>query len=100
MSFALMRLAMHLNQNGGSIYELAAGGFDGATRLARTDEAMITGMFRTNAPILRQLVGQLQGHLDDLMALLDDPERLRQELNMIVEERRDYTQKYGERLIT
>jgi prephenate dehydrogenase len=100
MSFALMRLAMHLNQNGSSIYELAAGGFDGATRLARTDEAMITGMFRTNAPILRELVGQLQQHLDDLTALLDDPERLRQELNMIVEERRNYTQEYGERLIT
>jgi hypothetical protein len=57
-------------------------------------------MFRTNAPILRELVGQLQQHLDDLTALLDDPERLRQELNMIVEERRNYTQEYGERLIT
>jgi prephenate dehydrogenase len=100
MSFALMRLAMHLSQNGTSVYELAAGGFDGATRLARTDEAMITGMFRTNAPILRELVGQLQGHLDDLTALLDDPANLRQELDMIVEARRNYTQEYGERLIT
>jgi prephenate dehydrogenase len=100
MSFALMRLAMHLNENGSSVYELAAGGFDGATRLARTDEAMITGMFRTNAPILRELVGQLQRHLDDLTALLDDPDKLRQELDMIVEERRKYTHDYGERLIT
>ena len=100
MSFALMRLAMHLNNNGSNVYELAAGGFDGATRLARTDEAMITGMFRTNAPILRDLVGQLQRHLDDLTALLDDPEQLRQELDMIVEARRNYTHAYGERLIT
>ena len=100
MSFALMRLAMHLSQNGTSVYELAAGGFDGATRLARTDEAMITGMFRTNAPILRELVDQLQQHLDELTALLDDPEHLRQELDMIVEARRNYTHEYGERLIT
>jgi len=100
MSFALMRLAMHLNQNGNGVYELAAGGFDGATRLARTDEAMITGMFRTNAPILHKLMNQLQHHLDDLTTLLDDPENLRQELNIIVEERRNYTHKYGERLIT
>lgn len=100
MSFALMRLAMHLNENGNSVYELAAGGFDGATRLARTDEAMITGMFRTNAPILRELVDQLQGHLADLTALLDDPAHLRQELDMIVEARRNYTHEYGERLIS
>lgn len=100
MSFALMRLAMQLSQDDSFVYELAAGGFDGATRLARTDEAMITGMFRTNADQLRQLTALLQSHLDQLTALLDDPEALRQELSQIVNARRDYTLHYGERLIT
>lgn len=100
MSFALMRMAMELADTDDHVYELAAGGFDGATRLARTDEAMITGMFRTNAEELRRLTSLLQKHLDELTALLDDPEGLRQELTTIVAARRWYTQTYGERLIT
>ncbi len=100
MSFALMRLAMQLAENGDDVYKLAAGGFDGATRLARTDESMIVGMFSTNADEIRQLVNHLQQHLDDLTALLDNPEILRQELSQIVAARRDYTRRYGERMIT
>lgn len=100
MSFALMRLAMRQAEDDPFVWDLAAGGFDGATRLARTDEAMITGMFRTNAPQLRELVALLQTHLDDLTALLDDPASLRQELSEIVAARRLYTQRYGERMIT
>lgn len=100
MSFALMRLAMQLAQEDDAVWEMAAGGFDGATRLARTNEAMITGMFRTNADQLRQLTQLLHQHLDELTALLDDPEHLRQELGEIVEARREYTKQYGERLIS
>jgi len=100
MSFALMRLAMRLAEGDHYVWELAAGGFDGATRLARTDEAMITGMFRTNAAQLRELAALLRQHLDDLTALLDDPDNLRRELDTIVAARRDYTQHYGERMIT
>lgn len=100
MSFALMRLAMEIAQKDDFVWEMAAGGFDGATRLARTDEAMIMGMFRTNADQLRQLVTLLHKHLDELTALLDDPDTLRQELSSIVEARRAYTQHFGERMIT
>jgi prephenate dehydrogenase len=100
MSFALMRLAMEMAENDHDVWELAAGGFDGATRLARTDEAMITGMFRTNADQLRKLVSLLQEHMNRLIALLDEPEQLRAELTAIVNARRDYTQHYGERMIT
>ncbi len=37
LSFALMRLAMDGSEEDSALFELAAGGFDGATRLARTD---------------------------------------------------------------
>lgn len=100
MSFALMRLAMQLADENEFVWELAAGGFDGATRLARTNEAMIMGMFRTNENQLRQLVERLRDHLDYLTTLLDDPEALRHELSLIVSARRDYTLHYGERMIT
>ncbi len=100
ISFALMRLAMSLSEQNGDVFELAAGGFDGATRLARTNEAMISGMFLTNQAQLRALVDELRHHLDDLTTLLDDPAALRAELERIVEARRQYTAQYGERMIT
>ncbi|MFP4320942.1 MAG: prephenate dehydrogenase [Anaerolineales bacterium] len=100
VSFALMRLAMGLSEQNGDVFEMAAGGFDGATRLARTNEAMISGMFLTNEAQLRALVDDLRRHLDDLTALLDDPPALRAELERIVAARRAYTEQYGERMIT
>lgn len=95
-----MRLAIEMSGENDYVYELAAGGFDGATRLARTDEAMITGMFRTNAEELRQLATEFKTHLESIIALLDDPDQLRAELDAIVTARRDYTHHYGERMIT
>lgn len=100
LNFALMRLAMDAGRDDGALFELAAGGFDGATRLARTDETMITGMFSTNADQLRQVAARLREHLDHLDALLEDIPALRQELGEIVAARRAYTAGYGERLIT
>ncbi len=100
LSFALMRLAMDGAAEDSALLELAAGGFDGATRLARTDAAMIVGMFSTNAELLRETAARLREHLDRLEALLDEPEQLEQELNAIVAARRAYTATYGERLIT
>ncbi len=100
LSFVLMRLAMDGSVEDSALYELAAGGFDGATRLARTDAAMIVGMFSTNADQIRRSVIQLRDHLDRLEAMLDDPETLDSELDAIVDARRAYTDTYGERLIT
>jgi prephenate dehydrogenase len=100
LSFALMRLAMETAANEADVYELAAGGFDGATRLARTDEAMIVGMFSTNAPQLRRVTARLREHLDRLDAILEDVPSLETELGQIVAARRTYSSEYGERLIT
>jgi len=100
LSFALMRLAMDGAAEDTALYELAAGGFDGATRLARTDAAMIVGMFSTNADQLRQATAELRAHLDHLEMILGDAEALERELGAIVAARRAYTAGYGERLIT
>lgn len=100
LSFALMRLAMARAAEDGEVFALAAGGFDGATRLARTTESMITGMFSTNAAELRRAAAGLRAQLDALDALLDDAPALRRELGAIVEARRAYTAAYGERMIT
>lgn len=64
LNFALMRLAMAGSVEDSALFELAAGGFDGATRLARTDAAMIVGMFSTNADQIRCVAHQLRDHLD------------------------------------
>lgn len=100
LSFALMRLAMDGSNEDTALYELAAGGFDGATRLARTDAAMIVGMFSTNADQIRGAAAQLRAHLDRLEAMLEDPAELDVLLSEIVDARRTYTRAYGERLIT
>jgi prephenate dehydrogenase len=100
LSFALMRLAMDGSVEDSALYELAAGGFDGATRLARTDAAMIVGMFSTNADQIRCAAAQLREHLDRLEAMLEDTSHLDDELSEIVSARRGYTSGYGERLIT
>jgi prephenate dehydrogenase len=100
LSFALMRLAMETAAEDGALFELAAGGFDGATRLARTDETMIVGMFSTNADQLRSITARLREHLDHLDAMLEDVPALHDELAEIVTARRAYTASYGERLIT
>jgi prephenate dehydrogenase len=100
LSFALMRLAMDGAAEDSALLELAAGGFDGATRLARTDAAMIVGMFSTNTSALRQAAAELRAHLDHLDAILADADALEGELGAIVAARRAYTAGYGERLIT
>jgi prephenate dehydrogenase len=99
LNFALMRLAMDIAEEDPDVYKLAAGGFDGATRLARTDESMLVGMFGTNAAEIRALASRLRQHLDALEGILDDEDALRRELPPIVEARRQYSDDYGERPI-
>jgi prephenate dehydrogenase len=100
LSFSLMQLAMETASEDAALYDLAAGGFDGATRLARTDETMIVGMFSTNTDQLRGAVARFRAHLDHLDALLDDTSLLREELSEIVAARRAYTASHGERKIS
>lgn len=100
MNFALMKLAVDIEAEDDDLFELAAGGFDGATRLARTHESMITGMFTTNAENLRYVTARLIDQLQTLNTLLDNAENLNDTIHNIVEARRDYSSRYGERLIT
>lgn len=97
LSFALMRLAAEVSETETDLFDLAAGGFDGATRLARTNSAMITGMFQTNAQNIRGLAARLREHLDELENLFDESDALNGELQQIVEARRSYSARYGER---
>ncbi|PJF44872.1 MAG: hypothetical protein CUN55_01795 [Phototrophicales bacterium] len=99
LSFALMRLAMQVSDEDEALFQLAAGGFDGATRLARTNATMIRGMFTTNAENIRQLAKRLREQLDLLEMLFDDSDNLTTELQRIVEARRNYSMSYGERPI-
>lgn len=100
LNFTLMRLAMEASAEYAELFELAAGGFDGATRLARTNEAMITGMFTTNAASIRAALAQFTHAVEHLQSLFDDTDRLRSELSDIVAARRAYTAAYGERVIS
>ncbi len=99
LSFALMRLASEIAGEDAELFALAAGGFDGATRLARTNEAMITGMFQTNANNIRELAARLNEHITKLDNLFNDPVALNNELGQIVQARRNYSTNYGERPI-
>ena len=99
LNFALMRLALDVAAEDAGLWQLAAGGFDGATRLARTDEAMIAGMFSTNSEQVRALLARLRQHVDALEAMMDDAELLRSGLREIVAARRAYGKEYGERRI-
>ncbi|WP_119065868.1 prephenate dehydrogenase [Aggregatilinea lenta] len=100
LSFALMRLAMNAADEDPALYDLAAGGFDGATRLARTNADMITGMFSTNADQLRRLLPRLRAELEHFETLLDNVPGLQQDLGEIVQARRAYTASHGERPIS
>jgi prephenate dehydrogenase len=94
-----MRLAIDVSTENNDLFQLAAGGFDGATRLARTNESMITGMFTTNAQNIRELTTRFREQLDLLDSLFDNPTQLNDELQRIVEARRYYSDNYGERPI-
>lgn len=100
LNFALMRLAMTRTVEDGGVYALAAGGFDGATRLARTTASMVAGMLSTNAGEVRRAAADLRAQLDALDALLDDAPALEQDLAAVVEARRAYSASYGERMIS
>lgn len=97
LNFALMRLAAEISENEQDLFDLAAGGFDGATRLSRTNASMITGMFQTNASNIRAVAAQMREQLDFLESLFDDSNALNSELGEIVEARRKYSTRYGER---
>ena len=78
------------------IMGMAAGGFDGATRLTRTNPEMIKDMYDTNSENINKF---LKHFLDELMDLMDLQERdeLISYLNNSVQWRRALSEKFGER---
>src|SRR5690606_25147332 len=100
LNFALMRLAMARTAEDNDVYALAAGGFDGATRLARTTASMGAGMLSTNAAQVPPAAAEVRAQLVALDALLDDAPALERDLAAVVEARRPYTAADGERMIS
>jgi prephenate dehydrogenase len=88
LNFALMRLALESDTPDGTLRALTAGGFDGATRLARTDASMAAGILATNSDQLREATARLRTHIEYLDALFEEPETLQDELASIVTARR------------
>ena len=78
------------------IMGMAAGGFDGATRLTRTNPEMIKDMYDTNSENINKFIKYF---LDELMDLMDLQERdeLINYLNSSVHWRRALSEKFGER---
>ncbi|MDA9173705.1 prephenate dehydrogenase [Acidimicrobiia bacterium] len=78
------------------IMGMAAGGFDGATRLTRTNPEMIKDMYDTNSENINKF---LKYFLSELMELVDLQERdeLISYLNNSVHWRRALSDKFGER---
>lgn len=75
-SFALAWVAGAAEGAGGGAGELASGGFDGATRLARSDPRMVAGFLSANADNLLPAIRDLQDRLGRMATALTGPEEL------------------------
>ena len=95
ISSSLVSLAMK-EQNLNELLDLASGGFDGATRLSRTSPNMISSMYLTNSPNVRQLIEKLINELQ-LVLNMEDEEVMLDYLSGIVDWRRALAEKFGER---
>ena len=95
ISTALVGVAKE-NYGIAEIMGMAAGGFDGATRLTRTNPEMIKDMYDTNSQNINLF---LKHFIDELMNLmnLQDSDELINYLNNSVEWRRALSEKFGER---
>ena len=95
ISSSLVSLAMK-EQNLNELLDLASGGFDGATRLSRTSPNMISSMYLTNSPNVRQLIKKLINELQ-LVLNMEDEEVMLDYLSGTVDWRRALAEKFGER---
>lgn len=75
---------------------LAAGGFDGATRLTRTNPEMIIDMYNTNSENINKFLISLIDEISSLMSL-QEKNQLLEYLTSSVEWRRALSEKFGER---
>ena len=78
------------------IMGMAAGGFDGATRLTRTNPEMIKDMYDTNSGNINKFLKYFLDELMDLMSLQEKDELISY-LHNSVEWRRALSDKFGER---
>ena len=72
LAFALVRTAARA----GDVSPLAASGYAGATRLAKSDPRMVAAFLAANAGETRAAVSDLGRSLDELLACLDDEQVL------------------------
>ena len=75
---------------------LAAGGFDGATRLTRTNPEMIIDMYNSNSKNINNFLIALIEEISSLMSLQEKNELI-DYLTSSVEWRRALSDKFGER---
>ena len=75
---------------------LAAGGFDGATRLTRTNPEMIIDMYNSNSKNINTFLIALIEEISSLMSLQEKNELI-DYLTSSVEWRRALSDKFGER---
>ena len=86
LAFALSGLVLALPEEG--VRDLAASGFDGATRLAASDPGMVAGFLGSNADEVRASIGELRDRLAEVERALDTPEELARLLDADAEGRR------------
>jgi prephenate dehydrogenase len=77
LAFALARSV----RRAGDVSSVAASGFAGATRLARSDPRMVAAFLAANADETRHAVTDLRSSLDELLACLDDEPALAAKLS-------------------
>ncbi len=70
MAFALALVAGRTGSDGDLVRELAAGGFEGATRLGASDPGMVAGFLSCNADEVRRVILDLEDRLEEILAAL------------------------------
>ncbi len=81
------------------IMGMAAGGFDGATRLTRTNPEMIIDMYDTNSKNINKFLKVFLKEMSQIMDL-QEKEELMDYLSSSVEWRRALSDKFGERSLS
>ena len=70
MAFALALVASGTRRDRGLVRQMAASGFESATRLAASDPGMVAGFLSGNADEVRRAILDLEDHLEEILAAL------------------------------
>lgn len=97
LSVALFATADGVSQSDRAVWQLAAGGFRSATRLAGSEEKMMADILLSNADAVLQTVAAFQDNLAELMRLVrdGDEQSLRTVAATVRSLRQDFLHIYG-----